>query len=98
MKKKLIAISSVIEELFSKKSSQFSEIYFLSQLNQSWKKLSGGEISQQAKPIQFKKQILFLQVPDSTYIQEMHFVKEALKNKINQKFPEYKVKKIILKT
>lgn len=96
--KKLLSLSSVVQELFTGKSSQFLEIYFLFQLRQAWKKLAGEEISQKAKPIQFKKGTLFLKLPDSTHVQEMHFAKETLKNKINQQFPEYKVKKILFKT
>ena len=90
-------MSAVVEGLFTEKSSQFLEIYFLFQLRQAWRQVAGEEISQKASPIQFKNQILFLRLPDSTHIQEMHFAKEVLKNKINQHFPDYKIKKILFK-
>ena len=96
-KKKLIPLSDAIESLFTKKSSPFLEIYFLFQLKKSWKELAGEEISQKAEPLYFRKQTLFLKLPDSTHIQEMHFVKETLKDKINQKFSDYKVQKIFFK-
>ena len=93
-----MALSTVVEGLFTEKSSQFLEIYFLFQVRQAWTKIAGEEISQRAKPIKFENQILFLKLPDSTHIQEIHFVKEILKNKINRHFPEYKVEKLLFET
>ena len=96
MKKSLVSISSVLENLFKKKSSHFSEIYFLFQLKQVWNQIVGNKISKFAVPSQFKNNNLFLNLPDSTHLQEMHFVKEALKDKINKRFPKAKIKKIML--
>ena len=96
MKKSLVSVSSVLESLFKKKSSHFSEIYFLFQLKQLWSQIAGNEISKQAIPSQFKNNKLFLHLPDSTLLQEMHFAKETLRQKINKRFPSAKVNKIIL--
>ena len=96
MKKPLISISSVLENLFKKKSSHFSEIYFLFQLKQIWHQIVGGKISKLAVPTQFKNNNLFLSLPDSVHLQEMQFAKETLREKINKRFPETKIKKIIL--
>ena len=96
MKKSLVSVSSVLEGLFKKKSSHFSEIYFLFQLKQIWSQIVGSEISKQATPSQFKNNNLFLHLPDSTLLQEMQFAKETLRQKINDYFPSAKIKKIIL--
>ena len=97
MKKSLVSISSVLEGLFKKKSSHFSEIYFLFQLKQAWSQMVGNKISEWAVPSQFKNNILFLNLPDSTHLQEMHFAKEALREKIKARFPTTKIKKITLR-
>ena len=97
MKAPLVSLSSVLENLFKKKRSPFSEIYFLFQLSQKWKQLAGEEIAKAAFPVQFKNQELILALPDSTHLQEMHFAKETLKKKINKQFPEKKIQKIILR-
>ena len=97
MKAPLVSLSSVLESLFKKQKSVFSEIYFLLQLRQSWQQLAGGEISRFAFPIQFKNQELVLALPDSTHLQEMHFAKDALREKINRQFPEKKIQRIILR-
>ena len=97
MKSPLTSLSSVLEDLFKKKQSPFSEIYFLFQLNQNWNELAGEEIAKFASPTHFKNKELILSMPDSTYLQEMHFAKEPLRIKINTQFPERKIKKIILR-
>ena len=96
MKKSLVSISSVLENLFKKKSSHFSEIYFLFQLKQVWSQIVGNKISELAVPSQFKNNTLFLNLPDSTHLQEMYFAKETLREKINVRFPSAKIKKIVL--
>ena len=97
MKAPLVSLSSVLEGLFKKQKSIFSEIYFLFQLRQNWQQLVGGEISRFAFPVQFKNQELVLVLPDSTHLQEMHFAKDTLRKKINNQFPEKKIQKIILR-
>ena len=87
----------VLENLFKKDNAPFAEIYFLFQLHRNWEQLAGEEIAKTAKPVQFKNQELVLSLPDSTHLQEMHFAKEALRHKINKKFPKKKMRKIILK-
>ena len=96
-KKSLVSVSAVLENLFKNKQSPFSEVYFLFQLSQSWKQLAGEEIAKSASPIQFKNHELVLALPNSTCLQEMHFAKEALRKKINRRFPERKVQKIVLR-
>lgn len=96
MKKPLVSLSYVLEGLFKKKNSVFSEMYFLYQLNERWHQLAGEEISKMAIPAQFKNNELTLNMPDSTHLQEMHFAKELLRKKINKNFPERKVHKIRL--
>ena len=96
MRKPLVSISSVLENLFKKKSSHFSEIYFLFQLKQNWIQIVGNKISQTAIPTKFKNNNLFLNLPDSTHLQEMQFAKESLKEKINKRFPSAKIQKITL--
>ena len=97
MKTPFVSLSQVLENLFKKDSSPFSEIYFLFQLRQNWTQLAGEEIAKSALPVQFKNQKLILAMPDSVHLQEMHFAKETLRKKINKQFPEKKIQKIILK-
>lgn len=97
MKAPLVSLSSVLENLFKKRRSIFSEIYFLFQLRQNWQQLAGEEIAGFALPVQFKNQELVLALPDSTHLQEMYFVKDTLRKKINRQFPEKKIQRIILR-
>lgn len=94
MKKELQPLSSILEEVFKKKASPLSEGYFLSQLNYTWNDLAGCEIAKIALPIAFKNHRLTLSLPSSSHIQDMHFVKEILRKKINQAFPDKQVRRI----
>ena len=96
MKNKLSPLSQVIEKVFTKSSPRFLEIAFLFQLRRSWEEIAGKDFAKQAWPLGYKKQELFISLPNSAYLQEVHFVKETLRTKINKKFPLYQVKKIHL--
>lgn len=95
MKKKLIPLRDILEELF-KKNPVFSDIYFLYCLKKSWLSLTGEEITKASYPLRFKNKELTIALPSSSHLQEMHFVKEALRKKINSSFPHIKVAKILL--
>lgn len=94
MKRQLKPISSILEEIFKRKKSPLAEGYFLCQLNQAWPQLAGNEISKIAQPIAFKNHQLIISLPSSSHIQDMHFVKETLRAKINKHFPDKKVNRI----
>ncbi len=96
MKKSLSSVASILENLFKKPTSPLSEGYFLCQLSQVWEELAGEEIAKVAQPIRFKNHKLTIALPSSSHIQEMHFIKETLRQKINQSFPEKRVKRIYL--
>ena len=96
MKKNLSPLRDVLEELFQKKSSVFSDIYFLYCLKKSWQDLAGEEIAKTGTPLCFKKRELTIGLPSSSHLHEMHFVKEILREKINRKFPHIKLAKIHL--
>ena len=94
MKKPLFSASSILEELFKKRKSPLSEGYFLCQLHQVWEELAGEEIAKVAQPLCFKHHQLTLALPSSSHMQDLHFVKESLREKINQHFPDRRVKRI----
>lgn len=95
MKKKLIPLKDILEELF-KKNPVFSDIYFLHCLKKSWFSLAGEEITKVSYPLRFKNKELTIALPSSSHLQEMHFIKETLRRKINHSFPHMKVGKILL--
>ena len=97
MKKSLFSVSEVLEGLFKKKKSPLSSGYFICQLTRFWEEIAGEEIAKTGCPVQFQNEELTIALPSSAHLHEMHFVKEALRKKINKKFPERKIKKIILK-
>ena len=97
MKKGFSAVSDILEDVMKKKNSPLSGGYFICQLIRCWQELAGEEIAKTGRPVQFKNQELTLALPSSSHLNEMHFVKEALRHKINERFPDRKIKRIHLK-
>ena len=92
----LSTLKDVMQGLL-RRSSPFSDLYFLWRLKEEWPSLAGSEIAQSARPCGFKNQALILGADSSGQLQDLHFVKEALRQKINRRFPRPGVKKIILR-
>ena len=93
-KRPILPAGAVLELLFKKRGGPLSEGYFLSQLNNEWKELAGEAIAQTGRPIRFKRGLLVIALPSSSHIQEMRFVSEPLRQKINRRFPEKNIRKI----
>ena len=91
----LLTAGAILESLFKGKNSPLSEGYFLCQLNQVWEDLAGEEIAKNGRPILFKNSQLFIALPSSSHIQEMCFIREDLRRKINSRFPDRNIKRII---
>lgn len=96
-KRSLTSVADILEGLFKNKKSVLSDGYFLCQLVSSWKGIAGESIAKMGQPVKVTRQELTISLPSSSHLQEMQFVKEELRRKINQHFPHGKIKRIRLK-
>ena len=96
-KRRLTPVSEALKDIFQNPSSSLSGGYFLCRLIYSWKDIAGESIAKAGRPVQFKKHELTIAVPSSCHLQELQFVKEPLRQKINLRFPDREVKSIRLK-
>lgn len=85
----------IISALFRRKGSPLAEGHFLSELNRVWEDLAGEAIASAGRPVRFKSRRLFVALPSSACIQDMYFIEEPLRQKINSRFPDKKIKKIV---
>jgi len=58
----------------------------------AWKEIVGEPIAQQAQPQAIRNQILFVTVSHPTWVQQLHFLKTMLLDKINTYFGEPLIK------
>jgi len=63
----------------------------------NWEEIVGKNISSHAKPAFFKYGKLFINVDSSSWLNELKFLKEKIKEKINKKLGTNKVKEIYFK-
>ena len=96
-KRSLTPASDILEDIFKNKRSGLSDGYFLCQLVSFWEDIAGESIAKAGQPVKVTKQELTISLPSSSHLQEMQFIKEELRHKINQRFPNRKIRRIRLK-
>ena len=97
-KKGLLSLKEILGGLLRREGSVFAEIYFLRELQRRWPELAGEAIAETGRPESFKNRTLTIALESSSSLHEMHFVKEALRNKLNRLFPHIQTSEIRLKT
>jgi len=80
--KKLIHIGHILQTALG---NQFQESDLkLTKLWDIWEEIVGQTIAQNAKVSAFKEKLLIVEVSDSTWLYQLQFLKEDMKQKINQ--------------
>lgn len=93
-KKKFAVGSEVLQSLFENGKSPLSEQFMRWKLWARWEEVVGPTIAQNAEPVGFQRGTLFVWVRSSAWMQQMVFMREHIKNTINQKFENNFVKYI----
>ena len=94
-KKSFTHIKEVIDTLFSTPalSIDFDDI----KIWKMWDSIVGRKIANHARPSSIKKGVLMVKVSDNVWLQELEFMAETIKEKINSKFQRQAVRKIRFK-
>ena len=96
-RKGLLSLKEILSALLRKEGSVFAEIHFLKELQRRWPELAGAAIAETGRPVSFKNRTLTIALESSSSLHEMHFVKEALRKKLNRLFPHIQTAKIRLR-
>lgn len=75
-------MTRTLKEIFEK-SSLSDDIIKACRILYLWPKAAEGEIAKHTEALKLEKGILWVEVDNSTWAQEMVFLKEQLKNKVN---------------
>ena len=97
-RKGLLSLKEILTGPLFKEGSVFAEIYFLRELQKRWPELAGAAIAETGRPVRFENRTLTVALESSSSLHEMHFVKEALRKKLNRLFPHIQTAKIRLRT
>lgn len=85
-KSKFKSTAEVLKSLFEDKNSgPVSDQFLRWKLWVNWKDVVGPTTAEHTEPISYHNGILWLLVKNSTWMQQMTFLSETIKNTINQK-------------
>jgi predicted nucleic acid-binding Zn ribbon protein len=93
-KKKFSVGSEVLQSLFENGKSPLSEQFMRLKLWARWEEVVGPTIAKNAEPVGFQRGTLYVWVRSSSWMQQMVFMRDPIRNTINQKFENNFVKYI----
>ncbi len=88
--------AEVLQNLFSNKEGPVGDQFLRWKLWMSWTEVVGPTTSKVCEPVAFHNGVLWLWVKNSTWMTQLNFLSETIKNTINQKFSQNMVKEIRL--
>ncbi|KYG68513.1 hypothetical protein AZI87_04515 [Bdellovibrio bacteriovorus] len=93
-KRKFSIGSEVLQSLFENGKSPLSEQFMRWKLWAKWEEVVGPTIAKNAEPVGFQRGVLYVWVRNSTWMQQMSFMGNHIRDTINQKFEKNFVKYI----
>ncbi|MGZ3775154.1 MAG: DUF721 domain-containing protein [Pseudobdellovibrionaceae bacterium] len=85
-KRKLSLGSEVLQSLFENGKSPLSEQFMRWKLWAKWEEVVGPTIAKNSEPVGFHKGMLYVWVRNSAWMQQLVFLKDPIRDTINQKF------------
>lgn len=79
----LTAAADVLQVLLQNSKSQLADGFLRWRLEQQWPEIVGPMIAEQTLPCALEKGILYIWVRHSTWMQQLWFFQEAIKEKMN---------------
>jgi predicted nucleic acid-binding Zn ribbon protein len=95
-KSKFNSGAEVLQNLFSDKQGPVADQFLRWKLWMNWQDIVGPTTAQCCEPVSFHQGVLWLWVKNSTWMTQLNFMSETIKNTINQKFSQNMVKEIRL--
>jgi predicted nucleic acid-binding Zn ribbon protein len=95
-KPKISSGSEVLQALFENGKSELSVQFIRWKLWMKWSEFVGPTMGQVSEPVGYKDGTLFVWVKNSSWMQQMVFMREPLRDTINKKLEKYYVKEIRL--
>jgi hypothetical protein len=77
------AVVDVLQRLFENSKSPLADGFQRWKLENQWKDIVGPTLSQHSRPIQYFKGTLIIEVTNSVWLNEIRFLLEDIKEKVN---------------
>lgn len=96
LKSKFKMSSEVLQSLFENGKSPLSDQFIRWKIWARWKEIVGPTIGQNTEPVGYVRGVLYLWVPSSVWMQQIHFMKNQIKDVVNRKLGKVYVKDVKL--
>ncbi len=88
-KTKVVPVASQLQPLFQKKN--WHALWQVYTLSKNWAKVAGSKAAQRSKPAYMRKNVLWIQVRDSVWMQHLHSMKPQILDQVRRFAPELEV-------
>lgn len=92
--KQLTNSEKILQNILQNGKTNLSENFLRWKLWANWHEIVGDTLYEQTEPIDYFKGTLFIWVKHSTWLHQIYFLSNHIKNKINKSFSELYVEKI----
>jgi predicted nucleic acid-binding Zn ribbon protein len=82
----LTGAADVLQGLLQNSKSQLADGFMRWRLEQQWAEVVGDSIAQQTLPVAFERGTLFIWVRHSTWMQQLWYFQDLIKDKVNAYF------------
>jgi predicted nucleic acid-binding Zn ribbon protein len=79
----LAAAADVLQGLLQNSKSQLADGFLRWRLEHQWESVVGATIAEQTLPVAFERNILFIWVRHPTWMQQLWYFQDAIKEKVN---------------
>ena len=91
-KRSIFTLDEALNSLFHEKNIQDKVAHY--NIQTIWQQAVGAKIAEHACPDRIQNNVLFVNVSSSVWMQELHFLRENILEKINKNIPSGKIKDI----
>jgi predicted nucleic acid-binding Zn ribbon protein len=95
-KKPLFPAADVLQRLFENSKSPLAEGFQRWKLEGQWENVVGPTLAKHSRPVRFDRGTLIIEVANSVWMNEVRFLLEEIKYKINHHMGKIWVDKIVL--
>ncbi len=82
-KSHLFSVENVLQSLLQNSKSGLAEGFTRFRLEREWPKIVGASIAKNTLPCAMEKGVLYIWVSHSTWMQELYYFKDSIKEKVN---------------
>jgi hypothetical protein len=94
--RKIVTLQETLDSMFQGENTGLR--FDLYKINKAWKQIVGKKIAENTLPDRISRNTLIVNVSNTVWMQELHFLKDIIREKLNACFNDLKLQDIRFKT